>query len=204
MKKNTKNKEKGFTMIELLIVVALIAIIYSTTLANYDGMNKKIDLKNAVYMVALTIREAQIYGINKKIVTDNPNNVVPFSDNDPYPYGTFLSKNNNLKNKIIIFRDLSSPINFRFDPNGNEIEKAIKLNNGIHISRIIADNNNSWVDLDKVNIMFKRPNPDAIIKSGTQMYSRVQIEITNKNNKYKGCIDIGSAGDMSILNKCTH
>ena len=65
--KNGNFYEKGFTLIELLVVIALMGIIYSVTLSNYAGLNKSVELKNTVYNVALSIRETQVYGINKKL-----------------------------------------------------------------------------------------------------------------------------------------
>ena len=95
LKRQKINNQKGFTLLELLVVIALMGIIYSVTLTNYNGMNKSIELQNTAYNVALSIRESQIYGINKKLDSES------FSDGSPYPFGMHMDTSND--NKIIIF-----------------------------------------------------------------------------------------------------
>jgi prepilin-type N-terminal cleavage/methylation domain-containing protein len=93
--KKLPSKEKGFTLIELLVVIALMTIIYAITLSDYSGMNKKIEIQNTAYEVALSIRESQLYGINKKLVSNE------FSDDNPYPFGFHIDlTDENSKKKI--------------------------------------------------------------------------------------------------------
>jgi prepilin-type N-terminal cleavage/methylation domain-containing protein len=129
--KKEKNSQKGFTLLELLVVIALMGIIYSVTLSNYNGMNKSIELQNTAYNVALSIRESQVYGINKKLDSGE------FSDGDPYPFGLHVDVDK--KDEIIIFKD-KNPINGKFDGGCQsdilECERYIKFTGGNHISSI--------------------------------------------------------------------
>ncbi|EFK97223.1 protein containing Prepilin-type cleavage/methylation, N-terminal domain, partial [sediment metagenome] len=66
-----KKMKKGFTLLELLVVIALMGIIYTITLSNYAGLNKSVELQNTLYDIALSIRETQVYGINKDWILQN-------------------------------------------------------------------------------------------------------------------------------------
>ena len=73
---NYKKKQKlqeGFSLIELLVVLALLVIMMTISLFNYDRFGKETELENSVYSVALAIRETQTVGINKG-VRDGVNN----------------------------------------------------------------------------------------------------------------------------------
>jgi prepilin-type N-terminal cleavage/methylation domain-containing protein len=94
-KEKKMTKQEGFTLLELLVVIALMMIIYAMTLTNYNGLNKNIDVQNTAYDVALAIRETQLYGINKKLVSGE------FSDGNPFPFGFHLDlANDDTKKKV--------------------------------------------------------------------------------------------------------
>jgi len=216
-------KSKAFTLIELMIVIALMTIITSVTLANYNGMNKNIELQNTAYNLALSIREAQVYGINKLLAdtTNLPTGVDGFTDQNFYPYGVhFDLTDDNTRQKVIIFSDkldmAGSSIaggdrKFYDDCLGTtpiECERIIQFGLGNHISNIrVKGSVGGWTTFNdkKLNILFKRPNPDAIIVSKNNVnkkYSYVDIEVSSKNGLHKACIEIGTAGDISLKKTC--
>jgi hypothetical protein len=63
-----------------------------------------------------------------------------------------------------------------------------------------------WDDYDgKINIIFTRPNPDAVIidnDNSSNIYSRIGVEVSSKDDIYSGCVEIGSAGDISLKKDC--
>ena len=202
-----KQKESGFTLIELLVVIALMTIIMTLTLSDYAGMNKKIELENTVYSTALAVRESQFYGINKKLkdLTNLPAGDDGFTDKSFYPYGIHIDISSGPTRELIIFED-RNPIDANLDGNCTtnilECTRIVKLNRE-KIDKIRVENNSgSWQDFHgKINILFKRPDPDARIVDNdnkNNVYSRVRIQISSKNDRYKGCVEIGSAGDINL------
>jgi len=209
--KRKKNK-KGFTLIEIVIVIAIMGIIMTITLANYHGMNKKIDLDNTTFLTGLNIREAQVYGINKVIDQNNPNQDAPFSDKDPDPYGIFIDLNK--QSEIIFYQDKNpdaTDTKYGFDGNclSNQKEwvKKILLRKA-KIDHFNLRTTSGWERTKtKLNILFKRPNPDAIIVSDNpnKIYSTAEIQVNDSTDTYLSCIIVGSAGDITVKNTyCEH
>lgn len=58
------NSQKGFTLVELLISVGIIAFISSIVLLKYSSFDSTVLLKNAAYEVALALREAQAKSVS--------------------------------------------------------------------------------------------------------------------------------------------
>lgn len=207
-KKKQKQREgTGFTLIELLIVIAIMSIIMMVTLANYNGMNKKIEVQNTAFDMALLIRETQVYGTNKKIL-----GAEGFSDGEKNMFGLFLDKTNPGKYKVISFKDLDDDKKFNSDcnssnpPNEKECQIISELPKGIHITEFYEGATS--ISDDNMLILFKRPNPDAlIIKNGEtnpelHSYDKICIEIKSKNEKYEAGINVGVAGNIFVTNSC--
>ncbi len=55
---------RGFTIVELLVTLAIFTILTVVVLANYPSFNNKIALEILAQNIALSIREAQVYGIS--------------------------------------------------------------------------------------------------------------------------------------------
>jgi prepilin-type N-terminal cleavage/methylation domain-containing protein len=62
-RKPTTGCTAGFTLIELLIVIAIMAIILAVVVFNHQKFNSRIEITNLAYEIALSIREAQVFGL---------------------------------------------------------------------------------------------------------------------------------------------
>lgn len=63
LKSPTRSSSRGFTLVELLISIAIIGIVTSTVLVKYKSFDSTVLLKGAAYEIALTLREAQVKSI---------------------------------------------------------------------------------------------------------------------------------------------
>src|SRR3989344_2099257 len=55
--------KKGFTILELIIVIAIMAIMTAIILFSNKDLNSSLLVSNAAYEINLIIREAQVYGL---------------------------------------------------------------------------------------------------------------------------------------------
>src|SRR4051812_36480456 len=74
-------KSKGFTLVELMISVAIFIILTVLLVAKYGNFNQGVLFTNLAYDMALTLRTAQTYGLS---VQNQEQSSQPIFQ---YPYG---------------------------------------------------------------------------------------------------------------------
>lgn len=74
-KKNLNKFARGFSLVEMLVVIAIFFTISSIVLFRQSKFSSDISITNAAYDVALVIREAQVYGTGSKQGDDPYNRV---------------------------------------------------------------------------------------------------------------------------------
>jgi prepilin-type N-terminal cleavage/methylation domain-containing protein len=60
----TKSVNRGFTLVEMMVVIAIFTIITTIALFDQARLNSNTMITNMAYEMALAIREAQVYGIS--------------------------------------------------------------------------------------------------------------------------------------------
>src|SRR3989344_7878132 len=150
-------KQKGFTLIELMVTVGIFVLMTGLILARYGSFNQGILLTNLAYDVALTIRSAQSYGLNVKSV---PNSSVNFSNEFNYPFGVHFKKDSKF---FILFAD--ADVDGRFD-SGEDISTT-NIKRGSKVGILCVGTESSCdSSINTLDIAFKRPDPVAHIQSG--------------------------------------
>jgi len=230
--KNKKSKKQsGFSLIELLVVIMIVTVMTSISMFNYDEFGKSVELDNDSYMLALYIRESQVYGVNKKARDANEISKTTFGED--YRYGMYFNIDNahpvygvdteHFVMYIDGYKQSDCPGNVCEDGfntvmgcnfaggNTNECVSSVTLNKGNNICalQIIEKGNSNWITLgstgwttEELDIQFKRPNPDAIIRTNNTEVGRARIVVKDSIGKFKGCVEVGVAGDISIRRDC--
>ncbi len=185
-KRKFKNKRGGFTLVELLVTITIFVILTGVVLFSQAKFNGTILLTNLAYDTALTIRQAQTYGINiKNFVNDSGNNFVP--------YGVHFDLKEGNNKSFILFADLDENGVFEGDPTScNPADGCVyrySIKRGNYIEKLYindAANPGQFIEVPEpdysLDLVFTRPNPDAKITTAENIFSIAKIVLGNPND----------------------
>ncbi len=184
----TPNLSFGFTLIELLVVMSIMIVISSIILARYNQFNGTVLLRSLAYDVALTMREAQVYGLSGK----------GLSGSFITRYGVYYAKAT--PTQYLIFADANN--NQAYD--SGETVEAYSMLSGYAISNLCAYKADSTVrcsaagDITVMTVMFKRPEPDAIITTDiAESYVRGTVTITSAAGLSR-TVEVTNTGQLAV------
>ena len=203
-------KNKGFTLVELMVSLAIFAFMTAFLVAKYGTFNQGILLTNLAYEVALTIRNAQSYGLNVKSrpVSESGSVITNYSTDFGYPYGVHFATGAGNDTKMIFFVDIDR--DGLYDSTTGILEpiseslSTYNIKRGSYISAICVppgNSNNCNNTIDILDVTFKRPDPNAIIKSslGNQDHNRAEITIRSTDGGTRKVI-VRRTGQISVEN----
>lgn len=148
-------KSRAFTLIEMLVVVGIIVVVTGTVLANSGKLGGQFILQNFAYDMALSIRQAQTYGIS----------VRSFGGQFDYAYGMHFDTTTNPNITYILFADVNN--NGVYDPDLTPVSELIQsytITRGFKIQGLYATPaSGPPVAVNQLDIIFKRPESDAWI-----------------------------------------
>lgn len=201
-KKPKQNTQKGFTLVELIVSIAIIGIIIAVILFNNADARDKIALKSSAYDVVLALREAQLQAIGVAGAG---------SSNDDFEsgYGVEIDQG---ENKLTIFENRCFGDN-EFDPSGNctdgdgntisdQLIREIDIEDNNFIYEVcLAEIGDTSCDLnggDLTTVTFIRPDADAIIYDGNDTDAEIAyIRLQSPQGAQKQVI-ITKSGQISI------
>ncbi|MBV9159306.1 MAG: prepilin-type N-terminal cleavage/methylation domain-containing protein [Candidatus Kaiserbacteria bacterium] len=156
--------QAGFTLIELITVMAIMVLISGLILSNNSLFSGKVELQNLAYDIGLSIRQAQVYGISVERFATGV-----FAG----AYGVHFDTSN--RNTYVLFADVLPPINGVYDcptPGSNcELVLDNTIRSGYTIAQLCATpagGSESCVSAPtsgSLDITFQRPEPDAFIRA---------------------------------------
>jgi prepilin-type N-terminal cleavage/methylation domain-containing protein len=176
IKKGKKNR--GFSLLEMLMVLAIFGILTSITIFNYGDFNSNIVMTNLAYEVALSVRQAQVFSIGVR-------NDLSVGEEERFNsrYGVFFDKSDS--DSFISFTDSVGTTNdgictdsdglgkcsaLGCTDGGSECDLVSNMTKGVFIADLCVSNN--YIDpndggcgnsVENLSITFERPNPKPII-----------------------------------------
>lgn len=171
-KKLSRNmKKSGFTLIELIVSVSVIALVTGTFLVNYNSTNRRSDLTMTAQKMVADIRMAQNYalGLARYGLTGSLN--VPSGG-----WGIHIDLQNYGNNRYLLFAD----------DNGNHIFDAseAELSYGAQITSLPSDIIiESVTSGTKADITFLPPDPVTTIVGSFSNSNFTQLDIVLKDLK---------------------
>ncbi len=191
---------KGFTLVELIVVSTIILLISVFIFFQQSKFNSSTLLRSLSYSVALSVRQAQVYGTSVRESS-------PGSGIFAQGYGVYVpSAGTPTDNTYYIFSDNNA--NGAYD-SGEELP-VYKLGTGYQITSVcvVAVGTNTCNAVTSLTVYFRRPNPDACIASavapgacalGTpEVYSRAYITVGNAGNPDTRSVKISDTGQIAV------
>ncbi len=201
-----KKLNKGFTYVELIVVLAITTILSSISLFNYQTFQNKVDMKNLSNSVALKITEMQKFAIAGK----RPVHTIPVSGWKP-SYGIYFPAITPTTNKTFyLFADLlllgaqDKKLGLTTPCPGTECMSVFTIGKGNYIEKIdIKYQNGTTVShTTPLHITYTRPNVGAAFWSDTSQLSNVdyiEVSLRNSNNSASAKINIYASGRVQII-----
>lgn len=134
--------EKGYTLIEMLIVIAMVAILMGTTLYNYSRQRSSDVVLFETQKLAQYIRRAQNLALSPQLEGGPVNG-----------FGIYISR---ALNTVTLFKDLNS--NYLYDGGSEKIE-SFDLDQKVIMTGLQAPDTNPFPDESELNILYIPPDP---------------------------------------------
>lgn len=154
---------RGFTLVELMVTVAIVVLVTGIALVRYGSFNNSVLLKSQAYEIALDLRAAQTYGVS--VSGQNAGELYS-------AYGLYF--------------DLSTPNSYQLfqDENGNRtmdtgeaVGETYLIDPRFTLSAITTDG--SCSSPTRAAVTFERPNFDAqVYVPGCAGVTPIGIELT--------------------------
>lgn len=195
--------KRGFSLPELIIVIAIFVLISSVALFNQNKLSSNVLLTNMAYEVGLAIREAQVYGIGVR----GDDGQTTFSG----MHGAHFSvENDTMARQVTVYSDKNDDAVFE----SGEEKSLYTFDNGRgnHIVALcagdlpagtpcVAGGTNSVSQLD---VVFERPNPAAILYAAdsggvmTPRTGRAYIVLNSVSNDDCRAVVVESTGQIRV------
>lgn len=158
-KKIFTQSSRGFTMIELVVSVGIFVVMTTIILANYQKFLNTVSLSTLASQIAVSIRQAQVYGQNVREFGAGSNT---------FPsYGVFFDSN--IVDSFVLFGDIiggdKQYNGIACGTAGTECLEKFNIQSRATIVRLCGNMKTGPTEcgLSSLNIAFTRPNPDASI-----------------------------------------
>ena len=141
----------GFTLIELMISIAILVIMTTAMLLRQRQIDSIVRVRNVATEIVQMVRQAQVYGINKKSGSGGINS------GSQSTFGIYFDTRLNKNQEIILFDDTDH--NHLYIPGEKLNKESRKLPNQVRVVSITCG-----VDRDYGSVTFTRPFPDASLR----------------------------------------
>ncbi|HEX8946811.1 MAG TPA: prepilin-type N-terminal cleavage/methylation domain-containing protein [Candidatus Paceibacterota bacterium] len=197
---NAHTTQKGFTLAELLVVVAIIGVILAITVTGQNKFGSTALLTSTAYDMALSVRQAQVYGVSGRSGT-SAGYGVDFQMSAPTTYRLFLDS----YPASVTACHPANPNEPSDTPStktgdcvyttSDSVVGEAQINNGIAITDFCtyksgASSCASGGTISQLDISFVRPSPEAVI------YAKGSGTVSDAD---AACVKIEKSGGVRYL-----
>ncbi len=152
----------GFTLIEMLVVIGIIVVISGIIFANNVRFGGMVQLQNLAYDIALTVRQAQVYGIS----------VQRFQTSSTFAAAYGMHFQTSPSNVYYLFGDVTT-VNGVFEV--SEIVQTTSIQSGYSVAYLFVtppgQSETATGTVTALDITYRRPNPDAFISMNGEIFT---------------------------------
>ncbi len=193
---------RGFTLIELIVVSAIIILITTFIFFQQAKFNSSTLLRSLTYSVALSVRQAQVYGTSVREFSPGSGLFAP-------GYGIHVPAADSGATTYYIFAD-TEPIGGGDGKYTSAAEAlpVFTLGRGYIVNKVcVSTDGLGCVDVSPLTIFFRRPNPDACISNNTDgycvagatpQYLSAFIQLKSTGNNDTRSIKITNTGQIAV------
>ncbi|HEU4677300.1 MAG TPA: prepilin-type N-terminal cleavage/methylation domain-containing protein [Candidatus Paceibacterota bacterium] len=195
--RTSSSSPRGFTLVELLVSVAIIGIVTSIVLVKYNSFDSNVLLKSAAYEMALNLREAQVRSVS----------VARNETSFDYPFGVSVPVGKTYQSFRYLVTDEGDPSYKEFPVYGEDTEdiRTFFLDRSMVVGDLCIDQNGTETcGLSRLDISFRRPKfkglfhvdgftqvEDASIDSGT-------VKLTSATPGSVYAVKVTNLGQISV------
>lgn len=215
-----KTQQPGFTIVEMIVVVAIIGVITAITITGQSTFNRSLLLTDTAYTVAFSARQAQSFGLSSRSFGSvaNVGYGLRFDRSTPTTYLLFADSTRSLPTPAVCPVGISGtpeqkPGNCRFDASTDGIVERYSFSRGFSISgfcgrasgqRYCSTDSTPVTTLD---VVYARPNPAATmtgtVGNTTISFSCVEVYITDPERAATRTIRLSNLGEISLNQVCS-
>lgn len=206
MFKFSVKKDRGFTLVELIVVTGIMGVIMLLVVFNSRRLNDDLTLKTAATEVSFALRQAQNFGISVK---ESSAGSASFNA----PYGTVFDLSN--PNTILIYADIDNDRVYDgvLTCSGtDECREKVLLRGGVTVNRFCTTDLSDIFSCANSSIRYfvftyVRPNPEPVIKLVNQgnvavggPWKKAYIELINRKGTLVYIVTDSVSGQVTIQN----
>jgi prepilin-type N-terminal cleavage/methylation domain-containing protein len=172
---------KGFTMVEIMVVVAIILIFSSIMVANYRFGNQRLSLEMQTNQFAQNVRKMQSWSMSahKVLNISQPGYGIFFDQNDPSKYYLYVDNGYDQPSGVI-------PGNGKYDSGFDTIQEIIVFSDGAKIQSC---------NPARASITFIPPDPSVKIVDGAGgLVDQTTISFASQDSVLTHTVVINKAG----------
>lgn len=197
------NRPKGFTLVELIVVSAIVLLMTTFIFLQQSKFSSTTLLRSLSYSVALSIRQAQVYGTS---VRESALGSSLFAQG----YGIYVPSAGASSNTYYIFADTTPAPSGNGAYDNGEALPIFRLGSGYQIRSLcaVAVAGGSCATVSSLTIYFRRPNPDACFASSAAagacalgapaQYSRAYITVGSNANSDSRTVKVSNTGQITV------
>lgn len=168
----------GFSLIELLITIAIVTIVTGIAITRYASFNSTVLLNSQAYEIATDIRLVQSYAVSASGVLGNYR----------APFGIAFATN---AGSYTLFQDLNNDA----QPSEGETVEVVPIGSSFILSEICRGND---CDLSSLYILFQRPNFNPFFYSDTGSGNDIVLRIASDDETASTTVLVNQAGYVSV------